>query len=162
MNTTLQRRPVLLAGLLLVLMVALAAGAQVAQAITASGTGSGSSVASSGTTASLDGLTTNALKAHHQGATASQPLLASAAGTQGRGGVGAAPFAPATGAQPASSSQTGWIVAGSALAALLIIAAWMLTRRRRRSDGLASAASRASADEAFCARHPEDALCRVA
>ena len=133
MNTRLQRRPVLLAGLLLLTLTALATGIQVAQATTATGSGLGSSATSFATTASLQGLTVAAQNAHHQGAAAaasfattaslqgltvaaqnahhqgaavSAPRVAAAAGTLGRGGVDSASLTPATGAQPASSASS--------------------------------------------------------
>jgi hypothetical protein len=105
--------------------------------------------------------------------------VSGAAGTQGRGGVALAQSAPAGGqastgitasrrhfgrfqptanvlaTQTGSSSATSksaWIAAGSAAAIFLIgLAAWSLTRRRGQSGGRPS--------EAYCARHPDDALC---
>jgi hypothetical protein len=69
-----------------------------------------------------------------------------------------AAVAAASGAAPASSdtsSSTGWMFAGSA-AAILFVAflAWALIRRRRQPGERASAA--------YCAQHPEDALCATA
>jgi predicted MFS family arabinose efflux permease len=49
-------------------------------------------------------------------------------------------------------STVAWIIAGSALAVLLLaLAAWALISRRRRRDVPLSVA--------FCARHPEHAMC---
>jgi hypothetical protein len=102
---------------------------------------------------------------------ASEHALTAAAGTQGRGGVNAPSVAAASGQQaapsgttsPAStSSRTTWIIVGSALAALIVVvAAWAVMRRRRPGE-LAPATSNGSASEAFCAQHPDDALCRSA
>jgi hypothetical protein len=66
--------------------------------------------------------------------------------------------AAVTPAQPASSgttSRSAWIVAGSAAAIVLVgFAAWALTRRRRQPGDRASAA--------YCAQHPDDAMCAAA
>ncbi|HET6475304.1 MAG TPA: hypothetical protein VFH93_04405 [Thermoleophilia bacterium] len=83
---------------------------------------------------------------------------AAVAGTQERGGLAAATFAPASGALAASSgtlSTVAWIIVGSALALLVIgLAAWAWVRRRRqRSEPLSVV---------FCARHPEHAMCETA
>ena len=82
---------------------------------------------------------------------------AAAAGTRGRGGIAAAPFASASGALAASSgtsSTVAWIIVGSALALLvfgLAAGAWV-RRRRQHSEPLSVV---------FCARHPEHAMCET-
>ena len=76
-------------------------------------------------------------------------------GTQGRGGVSApVAVAPAAVTQPASSgtSSTTWILVGIAAAVLVAgLATWAIVRRRR-SVG----------SQAYCAQHPEDAMCTAA
>ncbi len=150
MRITAQRRLALLAGLLLLASIVFAMGVQTAQAKIDTG---GWSV----------------------------PAVTAPAGTQGRGGFDAAHFTPpqpqglaaaerhAHGARsrsvanvpasPAASSGTSstsvWIAAGSIAAALIVgIAVWAQVRRRRRPGGRPSAA--------YCAQHPEDALCTTA
>jgi hypothetical protein len=73
------------------------------------------------------------------------PLTLALAGTQGRGGVNAAPLttvsgtqAASTSTQPASSgmsSTTAWIAAVAVVGALLI-GSWALVRRRRQRQAL--------------------------
>ncbi len=142
-----QRRPALLAGLLLLASIVLATGIQTAQARVEVG-----------------------------GAPA--PVVAAPAATQGRGGFDAAHFTPprpqgltaaerrAHGGRSSSaadvpaaqagsfgvSSTSTWIVIGSFAAVLLVgYAVWTLMRHRRRPGGRPSAA--------YCAQHPDDALC---
>lgn len=141
MKTTRTSRLARLTGLSLLALLVLALGVQVAQAAVVSGTGAGGGP---------DGLSATAL-----------------AGTQGRGGVTYAPpgsggvtYAPAAplprtaGVQPTTmgtSSSTGWIIAGSVAAAVVVgLGAWALVARRRRTQ---------PGSEAYCLRHPSDALC---
>jgi hypothetical protein len=73
------------------------------------------------------------------------PLTLALAGTQGRGGVNAAPLTLASGTQAAStitqptssgiSSTTAWIAAVAVVGALLI-GSWALVRRRRQRQAL--------------------------
>ncbi len=139
MKTTLQRRLTFLVGLLLLSLLVVAIGVQVAPALVVSDGGGGSA-----------------------------PAVTTAAGTEvGRGGVGL--VAPAAGVQDSwsvtaattgtsstsgTSSTTYWLI-GAAVAALIAsIGAWALMRRRRQPAESASAA--------YCARHPEDSLCGAA
>jgi hypothetical protein len=156
MRITAQRRLALLAGLLLLALVVFATGIQAAQATTAVGTGAGSGAASFTSTTQLQGLTAVRAAQHDQGTVVAVTAGTAAAGTQGRGGIASAPFAPASGAQPAASgTPTAWIIAGSVAAVLLVgFAAWALMRRRRQSGERPSAA--------YCAQHSEDALCTAA
>ncbi len=191
MKTKVPTRLARLAGLLLVLSIVFAAGAQAALATLASSSGAGtgpavstqvaaaSSAAASSvaSTAQIQGLTA-AQRHHFIGPSLSVVAVTPLAGTQGRGGVALSPFTPAQSqgstvasrnivghfqpvanalpAQPAStaaSSTSAWIAAGSFAAIVLIgLAAWALTRRRQPG-------ARASA--AYCAEHPEDAMCRA-
>jgi hypothetical protein len=136
---------------------------------------------SSATSSQLQGLTAAAARQHVQGVVTSVPAVTAPAGTQGGGGFDAAHFAPpqpqgltatrryarggrapsvanvsaAQAASSGTSSTTAWIAAGSAAAALIVgIAVWAPVRRRRRPGGRPSAA--------YCAQHPEDALCTTA
>jgi hypothetical protein len=154
MKTTTQRRPARLAGLLLLSLLVFATGVQAAQAALVSGSGAGSGTAS---------------------------FASTPAGTQGRGGIAVASLTPAQpqgltaaqrhhyfgrfqptsnvlAAQPASSgatSRSAWIAAGAAAAIFIVgFAAWALTRRRRQPGDHPS--------EAYCAQHPEDAMCTAA
>lgn len=191
MKSTVQIRLARLAGLLLLLSIVFAAGAQAAQATLASSSGAASgsalstqAAASSSAAASsvasstqVQGLTA-AQRHHFVGPSQSVVAVTAPAGTEGRGGVALAPSTPTQPqgsivasrntighfqpvanvlpAQPAStaaSSTSAWIAAGSFAAIVLIgLAVWMLTRRRQPG-------ARASA--AYCAQHPEDALCRA-
>jgi hypothetical protein len=181
MKITLQRRLAKLAGLLLLSLLVFAIGLQAAQARTdAAGVG-GSGSASSTTAGQLQFPTAADVRLHEQGITVSAPAATAAVGTQGRGGFADVPF-PATqqkgltaaqgphafgrfqptsnrvAAQAASadtSSTSAWIAAGSAAALVVVgLGAWALMRRRRQPGESASAA--------YCAQHPEDALCMAA
>ena len=191
MKTNVQTRLARLAGLLLVLSIVFAAGAQAALATLASSSGAGTgpavstqvAAASSAAASSVASATqvqglTAAQRHHFVGQSQSVVAVTAPAGTEGRGGVALAPFTPAQSqgstvasrnivghfqpvanalpAQPAStaaSSTSAWIAAGSFAAIVLIgLAAWALTRRRQPG-------ARASA--AYCAEHPEDAMCRA-
>ena len=114
-------------------------------------------MASTATVAQLQGLTAARAHQHDQGVVVAVTGVTPQAGTQGRGGFNANAFTPATATQTAStstSSRSAWIAAGVAAAAIIIvIAAWALVRRRRQPSEVASAA--------FCAQHPDDALCRA-
>jgi hypothetical protein len=80
-------------------------------------------------------------------ATVTDGWLGMPAASAGSGTVGAATPAPS-----GTSSTTVWIAIGSAVAVLIIaILAWVLIRRRRQPSVPGSSA--------YCARHPEDALC---
>ena len=61
--------------------------------------------------------------------------------------------ARAPAATSSTSSSTAWIVSGVAVALAVVIAAWVIARGRRQSSQPTSA---------YCAQHPEDALCGVA
>ncbi len=161
MKTTAQTRLARLTGLVLLSLLVFAAGVQVAQAAPAAGTdGRGGVVAVESTpTAGTDGrggtlalATTSTAGTQGRGGVlvlANTPT----AGTQGRGGIAAAPGALA--ASSGTSSTVAWILVGSALALLIIgLAAWASVRRRRqRSEPLSAA---------FCAQHPEHAMCSTA
>jgi LPXTG-motif cell wall-anchored protein len=169
MKTTVHKRLMLLAGLFVLSLLVVATGVQAAQAIqapTLAQVQRHQGTASQTTPDSLQGLQapTLAQVQQHAGAAASVPLVSALAGTQGRGGLALAHNPSASAAQTAASgtsSSTAWIAAG-ALAAVLLIGAWALARRRRQRVARASATSSGSADEAFCALNPEDALCRAA
>jgi len=167
MKITTQKRLAVLEGLLLLSLLVFATGVQAAQAATGlsplAGTQGRGGLDLRGTSLSATGVSPLAgtqgrggldLRGTSLAATDVSPL----AGTQGRGGLDAARIARASGAQPASSgtsSTTVWIVAGSA-AVILFVAflGWALIRRRRQPGERASAA--------YCAQHPEDALCATA
>ena len=163
MKTTVQKRLARFAGLLLLSLLVIATGVQAAQAATLQGTGAaggGSTSVSQTARIQLQGPLSAALQQLHHGDVASVSVATAPAGTQGRGGVNSAPFTPASGTQPASSttsttsSTTAWIV-GTAAAVLIVgIATWALIRRRRQPGELASAG--------YCAQHPDDSLCGVA
>jgi hypothetical protein len=219
MKTTAQRRLARFTGLVLLSLLVVAAGVQVAQAATSSttpaaGTQGRGGVAVLATTAfaGTEGrggvafratapsagtqgrggvafLTTTSSAATAQSAVTQGRggvaglATAPSAGTQGRGGVaalsttssagtqgsfdataftrgrgGIASVRGVTAAQPGLSgtpSTTSWIIFGSALAALMIgVAAWALISRRRQRDEPLSVA--------FCAQHPEHAMCGTA
>jgi len=160
MKTTVQKRLARFAGLLLLSLLVIATGVQAAQAATLQGTGAaggGSTSVSQTAHIQLQGLQSAALQQLHHGDVASVSAATAPAGTQGRGGVASAPFASASGAQPASSSTsstTAWIVGGAAAVLIVGFAAWALMRRRRQPGELASVA--------YCAQHPEDSLCIAA
>ena len=144
MKSTAQKRLARLAGLVLLSLLVIAVGAHVVQAAAVAGTEGRGGVTP---------LTTTPPAELGRGGFGLEATPA--AGTQGRGGVAAVPFAPATGAEPASSgapSTIAWIIVGSALAVLMLgLATWALvSRRRQRSEPLSVA---------FCARHPEHAMC---
>ena len=151
-----ERRLALLAGLVLLALIVLATGIQAAQAATVTGTGAGSGAASFTSTTQLQGLTAARAAQHDQGTVLAVTAGTAPAGTQGRGGVASAAFAPASGAQPAASgTSAAWIIAGSVAAVLLVgFAAWAVLRRRRQPGERPSAA--------YCAQHGEDALCTAA
>lgn len=183
MKTTSQTRLARLAGLVLLSMLVFAIGVQAAAAAVVAGSGAGSGAASFTSTTQLQGLTAANAALRDQGVIGSVTAATAPAGTQGRGGVAVAAVTPSqpqgltaaqrhhyfgTGrfqptsnvlaAQPASTgatSRSAWIAAGSAAAIVLIgFAAWALTRRRRQPGDRASAA--------YCAQHPEDAMCTAA
>lgn len=147
MKSTAQKRLARLAGLVLLSLLVIAVGAPVVRAAAVPGTeGRGG--------AALLTTTPPAEVGRGGFGLAATP----AAGTEGGGGSAAVPFAPATGAEPVSSGTSytvAWILIGSALAVLMLgLAAWALvSRRRRRSEPLSMA---------FCARHPEHAMCGTA
>jgi hypothetical protein len=141
----------------------------------------GAALASSTPATHLQGLTAATAAQHDQGTTVSATAATTPAGTQGRGGVAVASLTPAQpqgltaaqrhhyfgrfqptsnvlAAQPASSgatSRSAWIAAGAAAAIFIVgFAAWALTRRRRQPGDHPS--------EAYCAQHPEDAMCTAA
>ena len=167
MKITTQKRLAVLSGLLLLSLLVFATGVQAALAATGvsplTGTQGRGGLDLRGTSLSATGVSPLAatqgrggldLRGTSLAATDVSPL----AGTQGRGGFDAARFARASGAQPASSgtsSTTAWIVSGSAVAVLFVaFLAWAVIRRRRQPGERASAA--------YCAQHPEDALCATA
>jgi hypothetical protein len=139
-------------------LLVFATGIQAAQAATVDGTGAGQSAASFTQSSQLQGLTAVNAAQHDQGASVSLPAVTAPAAAQGRGGFDAAQFTPPSGSQAApsgSSSTTAWIAAGSTAAVLLVgFATWALMRRRRQPSARASAA--------YCAQHPDDALCIAA
>jgi len=154
MKITAQRRPALLAGLLLLSLLVFAISVQAAQAALVTGTGAGSGKS----TISALQVPTLAQVQQHQGIGPYAPVTTAQAGTQGRGGVAAASLTPT---QPkaltaaSGSSTSAWIAAGSAAAIVLVgFAAWALMRRRRQREARPSAA--------YCAQHPEDGLCTAA
>jgi hypothetical protein len=172
MKITGQRRPALLAGLLLLSLLVFAMSIQAAQAMNSSGSGAGSGKST------IDALQVPTLAQiqQHQGIGPYAPVTTAQAGTQGRGGVAVASLTPTqpkaltaaqryryvgrgfnSSLQPGSSgsSTSALIAAGSATAIVLVgFAAWALMRRRRQPEARPSAA--------YCAQHPEDGLCAAA
>ena len=145
MKSRAQGSSALLAGLLLLALLVFATGIQAAQAATVDGTGAGQSAASFTQSSQLQGLTAVNAAQHDQGASVSLPAVTAPAAAQGRGGFDAAQFTPPSGSQ----------AAGSTAAVLLVgFATWALMRRRRQPSARASAA--------YCAQHPDDALCIAA
>ncbi len=182
MKTTSQTRLARLAGFTLLSMLVFAIGVQAALAavVTGSGAGSGAATFTPATPAQLQGLTAANAALHDQGSFASVASATAPAGTQGRGGVAVAALSPsqpqgtaavqrhyggrfqpsadvlaAQAASTGGTSRSAWIAAGSAAAIVLVgFAAWALMRRRRQPGDRASAA--------YCAQHPDDAMCAVA
>jgi hypothetical protein len=155
MKITAQRRLALLAGLLLLSLLVLEMSIQAAQAMNSGGSGAGSGRS----TISALQLPTLAQIQQHRGIGPYAPVMTAQAGTQGRGGVAVASLTPtqpkALTAASSGSSTSAWISAGSAAAIVLVgFAAWALMRRRRQPEARTSAA--------YCAQHPEDALCTAA
>ena len=147
MKSTAQKRLARLAGLVLLSLLVIAVGAHVVQAAAVAGTEGRGGVTP---------LTTTPPAELGRGGFGLEATPA--AGIEDRGGIAAVPFAPATGAAPVSSGTSytvAWILIGSALAVLMLgLAAWALvSRRRKRSEPLSVA---------FCARHPEHAMCGTA
>ena len=183
MKTTAQRRLARFTGLVLLSLLVVATGVQVAQAAASSttpaaGTQGRGGVAVLATTPSAGTqgrggvafeATTPSAGTQGRGGVAFLAATPSV-GTQGRGGVAAFANTPAAGtqgrggiaavrgvtaAQPGLSgtpSNASWIIVGSALAVFMIaLAAWALISRRRQRDEPLSVA--------FCAQHPEHAMC---
>lgn len=148
MKSTAQKRLARLAGLVVLSLLVIAVGAQVVRAAAVAGAeGRGGAALLTTTPPAESGR-------GGFGLVAATPV----AGTQGRGGIAAVPLAPATGTEPISSGTSytvAWILIGSAVAVLMLgLAAWALvSRRRQRSEPLSVA---------FCARHPEHAMCGTA
>ena len=137
----------LLVGLLLLSLLVVAIGVQVAQATVRSDGGGGSApvtTAAAGTEVGRGGF--------GLAPAAGSLVSTSTAGTEvGRGGFGLAPASGVQTVASGTSSTTYWLI-GSAVAVLIAgIGAWALLRRRRQP------AESASAD--YCARHPGDSLC---
>lgn len=133
MQTAIRKKLPVLVGLVVLSLVLLAAEAQIVQAMRDVGTGTQTSAVS--------------------------PAVS------GTSGINAALPTPAPGkiavpsstASTASSSNTAMIIVGGAIAALAIIAlAWALARRSGEPD------LDESGRAAYCALHPDDALCRSA
>ena len=143
MNATAQRRLASLAVLLALVLLVAAVGVQAALAMYVTGSGGGASFASA--------TTAQAGTQGRGGISAAVPADMAQAGTQGRGGIAAA----AAAAEPASSgtSTTTWILIGLAAALAVFIAAWAVVRSRGRSR---------EPSQAYCAQHPEEALCGAA
>jgi hypothetical protein len=169
MKTTAQRRLARFTGLVLLSLLAVAVGVQVAQAAANSATPAAAWEGRGGITAIAT--TPSATWEGRGGITA---LAAAPAATwEGRGGITAFSDTPAAGAggrggmatvrgvtaaQPGLSgppSTTTWIIVGSTIAVLAIgLATWtLITRRRQRDEPLSMA---------FCAQHPEHAMCGTA
>jgi len=169
MKTTAQRRLARFTGLVLLSLLVIAAGVQVAQAAASSTTPAAGWQGRGGvtflaTTPSADwqgrgGVTALATtpSADWQGRGGVTALATTpSAGTQGRGGI--ASVRGVTAAQPGLSgtpSTASWIIVGSALAVLMMgLVAWALISRRRQRDEPLSVA--------YCAQHPEHAMCGTA
>ena len=169
MKTTAQRRLARLTGLVLLSLLVVAVGVQVAQAA-ASSTTPAAGTQGRGGVAIL--ATTPVAGTEGRGGVAFR-VTAPSAGTQGRGGVTAFAIAPAAGTQgrggiaavrgvtaarpglSGTPSTASWIIVGSALAVLMIgLATWALISRLRQRDEPLSMA--------FCAQHPEHAMCGTA
>ena len=135
MKTTAQRRLARFTGLVLLSLLVVATGVQVAQAAANSTTPAATWEGRGGITAFSD---------------------TPAAGAGGTGGMASVRGVTAT--QPGLSGTpptASWIIVGSAIAVLAIgLATWaLITRRRQRDEPLSVA---------FCAQHPEHAMCRTA
>ena len=152
MKTTAQRRLARFTGLVLLSLLVVAAGVQVAQAATSSTTPSAEWQGRGGVTALA---TTPSADWQGRGGVTALATTPSA-GTQGRGGI--ASVRGVTAAQPGLSgtpSTASWIIVGSALAVLMMgLVAWALISRRRQRDEPLSVA--------YCAQHPEHAMCGTA
>ena len=169
MKTTAQRRLARFTGLVLLSLLVVAVGVQVAQAA-ASSTTPAAGTQGRGGVAFLTTTPAAGTKAGAASRSWRRPLppgregrggvtafaVTPAAGTQGRGGIAA--VRGVTAAQPGLSgtpSTASWIIVGSALAVLMMgLAAWALISRRRQRDEPLSVA--------FCAQHPEHAMCGTA
>jgi LPXTG-motif cell wall-anchored protein len=134
MTTTVQRRSVILAGLILLSLLVFAVRLDTSQATRPLGTGAGG------------------------GGVTVTPLTQAQAGVallkHGQLDRVHAAVAPATTVQVASTggtSTTTWVILAVALAALAI-GVWFLVRRRRMSRFAAPA-------DSFCSLHPQDARC---
>jgi hypothetical protein len=164
-------------------LLAIAIGAQAALAASSSSTAPAGTQGRGGVSASLAALAATPLAGTEgRGGTDLAPAAVAAAGTEGRGGVAALsgpatlagettvasngfslrmrggvprPVAGAFAAPSAASGTTAngtWVAVGIAVAALLAgVVAWISIRRRGQSTEVSMAA--------YCARHPEDAIC---
>ncbi len=145
MKTTAQRRLARFTGLVLLSLLVVAVGVQVAQAA-ASSTTPAAGTQGRGAAAALS--TTSSV--------GTQSSFDATAFTRGRGGI--ALVRGVTAAQPGLSgtpSTGSWIIVGSALAMLvMVLAAWALISDRRQRDEPLSVA--------YCERHPEHAMCGTA
>jgi hypothetical protein len=162
MKTTARRRLARFTGLVLLSLLVVAAGVQVAQAAASSATPAAGTQGRGGVALLA---TTPAAGTQGRGGVAALATTSSA-GTQGtgpatafaRGRGGIASVRGVTAAQPGLSgtpSTASWIIVGSALAVLMMgLAAWALISRRRQRDEPLSVA--------FCAQHPEHAMCGTA
>ena len=169
MKTTAQIRLARFTGLVLLSLLVVATGVQMAQA-------AANSAAPAATWEGRGGITALATTpaATWEGRGGITALATTPAATwEGRGGITAFSDTPAaaaggrggmatvrgvTAAQPGLSgtpSNASWIIVGSAIAVLAIgLATWALISRRRQRDEPLSAA--------FCAQHPEHAMCGTA
>jgi ubiquinone/menaquinone biosynthesis C-methylase UbiE len=153
MKITAPKRLALLAGLLLLALIVFATGIQAAQAAPAGTQGRGGFDAAHFTAPQPQG------RGGFDAArfTAPQPQGLTAAHRYAHGGRFQPPanVLAAQSGSSGASTRTAWIAAGAAAAALIVvIAAWALSRRRRQPGGRPS--------PAYCAQHPEDALCTTA
>ena len=150
MKITAQRRLALLAGLLLLASTVLATGIQTAQAMVDTGGSSGPAVTAPAAAQGRGGFdAAHFVPPQPQGLTAAE-RHAHGGRSSSAGDVPAAQF----GSSGVSSAST-WIALGSLAVVLLVgYAVWTLMSRRRRPGGRPSAA--------YCARHPDDALCTTA
>lgn len=152
MKTTAQRRLARFTGLVLLSLLVVAVGVQVAQAATSSTTPAAGTEGRGGVAPLA---TTPAAEWQGRGGVTALADTPSA-GTLGRGGiVSVRGVTAAEPGLPGTPSTTSWIILGSALAALMMgVAAWALISRRRRRDEPLSMA--------YCAQHPEHAMCGTA
>ena len=153
MKIAAQRRLASLAGLLLLALVVSAVGVQAAQAVLATNTGGASGTVAVtpalAATQGRGGFDASSFIAPQQQGPAAAQLQANGGRLPGEAHVLAASPGMST------SSTIAWIIGGTAAAVVIVLIAVLVPTRRRRQAG-----ERPS--KAYCAEHPDDALCMTA